>query len=183
MIRLVAPAAPILTAAEVRQWAQIDHTDDDSFLDGLIEAATGYLDGMDGVLGRALITQTWRLDLAAFPRGPLRLPLRPVQSITSIETVDGEDAATAFDAFRVVGDEIEATGGWAGTYPRRDAVRVTFVAGYGDTADDVPRPIRAAASMMVRHWYDNRSAVSEGDMREVPMGAWMLLEPYRTRHI
>jgi hypothetical protein len=48
--------------------------DDDEYVDTLIAVATDYLDGYSGVIGRAMITQTWRQDFDGFsPASPTML--------------------------------------------------------------------------------------------------------------
>jgi uncharacterized phiE125 gp8 family phage protein len=59
-------------------------------------------------------------------------------------------------------------------------VKVTWVAGYGATADAVPPSIRSALLMLVAHLYDNRSAANAGNITsELPFTVAALLAPYR----
>ena len=55
-----------------------------------IAAATSYVDGEYGFLGRALVTQTWELVINTFPTHEIKMPLPPLQSVTSVKYDDGE---------------------------------------------------------------------------------------------
>jgi uncharacterized phiE125 gp8 family phage protein len=58
-------------------------------------------------------------------------------------------------------------------------VTVTYVAGYGDASTDIPEGIRQAVRMMVAHFYENREAVTEAKLMDVPVGVRHLLMKYR----
>lgn len=82
----VPPAEPVITLDEAKRHLRVDGDDEKELIEGLIAAAVGYLDGPDGVLGRALAPQT---IVAVFDGpGPHRLPVEPVISSEAV-TVDG----------------------------------------------------------------------------------------------
>jgi len=178
---LVTPPGELpVSKEEAKKHLRIDFADDDDLVTSLIEAATGYLDGAGGLLGRALVTQTWRLDLPAFPHGGrLELPLRPVQS-ASVAYRDALNAPQAYaaDNHALAGSAVLFTGPSPALFNRHDALQVTFVAGYGAAAD-VPAAIRQAVLLMVGSLYDNRGATME-DLTGGAVGA--LLAPYRLWH-
>jgi len=188
LTRVTAPAAPLLSLPEVKQHIAIDHNDDDAMLDGIVAAANDWMDGEAGVLGRALVTQTWRLTLSAPPRGrALRLPIPIVQSVSAITYYDETNTqqTLAADQYRLVSHpeyglvELVDGANWPNTYRRADAMSVEYVTGYGDTAADVPQAIRQAAALLAAYWYDNRSVATERSMSEMPMGVQSLLMNYR----
>lgn len=182
--RTVAPAAALLTAAEVKAHLRIEHADEDATIAALIEAVEAALDGSAGVLNRALVTQTWTQGYAGFA-ATMRLPLAPVQSATiSYFDADGAEQALA-DAYRLHQD---ARGGYLrlidgasapATAIRDDAVTLTMVCGYGATAADVPADIRHAAKLLAGHFYEHREAVGVVQFHELPLAAQWLLERYR----
>ncbi len=88
-VELVTPAVPVMQIAEAKAHLRIDHDDEDRLIQTLIDTAVGYLDGMNGVLGRALGQQVWR---AVFKEGDedQTLPLVPVISQEDPVTADGE---------------------------------------------------------------------------------------------
>jgi uncharacterized phiE125 gp8 family phage protein len=185
-VRTVAPAAPILTLDEAKAHLRVDHADEDVLITGLIEAATAHLDGYQGILGQALITQTWSVEFARFANR-IDVPLWPIQS-ASIQYYDSANALQTLSAsvYAVLSDgmgpyvALRYNQQWPQTWTRDDAVKVTFVAGYGAAATSVPMAIRAAMLLLIGHWYDNRSTVSVGEAAsEMPVSAAALLAPFR----
>jgi uncharacterized phiE125 gp8 family phage protein len=181
-VRVGAPALSPIDLLDVRAHLRIDHTDEDPLLQLYIDAATGYLEGPNGILGRVLATQSWRQSYSQFS-DPLRLPgdLTPVQSVTTLSYYDADAAAQTMspNLYRLVttgalGPYIERTTAdpWPATAARDDAVMVEFVAGEAP----VPAPIRQAMLLLVGHWYDNREPVSVGNIAaELPLGVYTLL--------
>ena len=188
-----APAELPLSLAETKAHLRVDDTSSDDLISRLIGAAVSHVDGAEGWLGRALISQTWELALDAFPTTEKReivVPLPPLQSITSITYVDtnGATQTLSTDVYDLVGDGgkqpariVEAHGEtWPSTRSQREAVTVRFVAGYGDTASDVPEAIRHGLLLMIGHLYEHREDVIAGvSVAEVPMASQWLLMPFR----
>lgn len=87
---LVAPPVDsVVSLGEAKAHLRVSHDDEDAEIAAMIDAATAYLDGLEGVLGRALGPQTWR---AVFAAGSCtdRLPIGPVISRQADVTLDGE---------------------------------------------------------------------------------------------
>lgn len=167
---------------------------DDVMLRALIKAATNHLDGRFGALGRALITQTWDMHLKSFPsvRSKLRLPLPPLQSVTSIKYMDmaGQEQLMDLNDLAVsTGEYIGSIGLKNGvTWPRdmpndNWPVTVRFVAGFGDEAASVPAALAQAIILLASHWYENRLAVEACTLKETPMAFKSLINPYRVSTI
>lgn len=185
--RVVAPAELPVSLDEVRADLRFepDYTAEDTKINSLILAATDFVSGPDGVLGKALINQTWCLSVPQADRhARICLTLTPVQSITSIKVIDpaGEEQTLSVADFHLFGDEdiayIEPKIGsvWPSVYDRPDAIRVTFVCGFGDTSDSVPNHIKQAIRLLCCHWYENREAVLTGTIATtLPMGVDALL--------
>lgn len=177
-----------VTLAEAKAHLRVLNTADDTYISGLILAATAHLDGRSGVLGRSLVTQTWDLRCNAFPcgtRGRIELPLPPLQSVTSVKCLDGtgteqtlDSAAYVVEPGHIFGRIRPAYGlTWPATLDDDGAVRIRFVAGYG-AASDVPAAIKHAILLLVGHWWVNREAV--GDVKgPVAMTVDALVAPYR----
>ena len=182
---VTAPAEELLTLEEVKDQLRILGDYDDAILQRLMRSARQSLDGRDGILGRALITQTWQLALERFPAAII-VPLPPLISVDSITYFDPSGNEQTLDpaAYRVegIGDadagRIVPVTAWPATHPNLVAVAVTFTAGYGDRAD-VPEPIRHAALMHVAFLYEQREAAADIRMRSVPYGYHEALAPYR----
>jgi uncharacterized phiE125 gp8 family phage protein len=182
-VSVTPPDITPVSLAEVKSHLRVDHDDDDGVLGVLIAAAVDHLDGWTGILGRALVTQTWRQDFSGF--GCLRLALGPVASIAKIEYFDGTNVAQELPATTYVlradalGSylDLKPDQSWPGTYGRADAVSVTYIAGVD--AAKVSGAIKVAITMLVGHWYANREAVTADPAIELPIGVAALLAPYR----
>ncbi|RWO20666.1 head-tail connector protein [Mesorhizobium sp.] len=193
MLRLVTPpATPVVSLAEIKRHVRVENSDDDSYLESLVSAATGMVDGADGWLGRALITQTWDYALDLFPCqrsgsiAVLPIPLAPLVSVTSVAytAADGTDTPLAtFRTFNATSSQpayivpaIDET--WPLTKCEPESVRIRFVAGYG-AAGAVPAGIKHAIMLIAGHWYENREDVGDRALAKMPMASEALLMPYR----
>lgn len=158
-ILVTPPAAPSDALADAKTQLRVSGSGDDALITALIAAAVGALDGWSGILGRALMTQTWRQDFSCFSER-LDLPLAPVASVTSVGYYDGDNTLQSVDAsdWALLADGRGSyvrrlpTGTWPSVYDRPDPVRVTFVAGYGNWSD-LPAPIRQAVILMTAKLY------------------------------
>lgn len=184
LTRTVPPVAQAVSLDDAKAQLRLSHTDDDAHLTALIEAATSFV---EEVTGRALITQTWRVetgDLRA--RDVLEVMPAPVQSISAINFTDrdGQPQAATVADFDLYADEdrtfIRPAEGraWPETAERPNATRVDYVVGYGDEASDVPRGLRIAIAMLVDFWF-TRSSSLDGGAEEVPPSVRTLVGQYR----
>jgi uncharacterized phiE125 gp8 family phage protein len=186
-VRTTAPATTPVSLTEAKLHLRVDHNDDDTLITSLIQAATDHLDGWAGILGRCLVTQSWRQDFCDWPACRiLRLPFPDVTEATVKYFDDGNTENPVADAMVAVLSDTRGSFvrfSDAFTYPglyddRADAVQVTITAGYGDAAA-VPTAIRAAILLLVGHWYANREAASAEAIEALPMVVDALLAPYR----
>lgn len=170
----------------------------DAELQDMIDAVQQYVDGPDGVLGRALLAQSWKLYLDAWPRDnqgggrlapTIQIPLRPLRAITSIAYIDPAGSAQTLDpsAYQVLdGERAAICAAYGAGFPlvRRQprAITITFSAGY----DAAPRPIVSAMKLMLGDLYVNRetqlAAASRAALIENKT-AGRLLAPYCTKFI
>lgn len=183
-IRIVAPAELPVTLAEAKAHLRVDHDDQDDLLSSQIKAATAWLDGYSGILGRALVTQTWRQDFDRFA-DRMSLPLTPVTAIESVTYFGADNLQQTLEA-SVYARFADARGAyvalqpgqsWPSVYWRYDAVSITFTAGYGAAAD-VPEPIRQGILLIVQRLFDG--AGTEVDAA-IDRAVHALIAPYRTR--
>jgi uncharacterized phiE125 gp8 family phage protein len=80
-VRTADPATRLLTTDEAKTHLRVDDSAEDGYVDSLVLTAEHHLDGFSGVLGRALITQTWQRSFDGFPCGDtIRLPIGPLQA-------------------------------------------------------------------------------------------------------
>lgn len=178
-----APTEELFDLVELKKHLIVDHNEDNEFILSLVNAAISYLDGWSGILGRALLEQTWRQDFSRFVC--LRLALGPVQSITSIEYVDEDGVERTLDSSVYVmrtdakGSYIDLAHGqqWPQVRSQSDAVRVEYVC--GNKATDVPAALKHAVLLLAAHWYANREAASSQSLTDLPLGVDALIRPFR----
>ena len=86
-----APAKPVLTVEQVKPHLCLttDYTEQDSVIQDYIDSAVAEIDGIAGMLNRALITQSWTAVMDDFPSS-IVLPLPPGQSVTSVKYYDSD---------------------------------------------------------------------------------------------
>lgn len=169
LVLVTPPAAQPITLTEVKEQARVSHDDEDLLLQHYIDAATAWLDGPAGILGRCLVTQTWRAELAVVTR-PVHLPF-PDSVIDSAVFSDEEGGDLAYHV--VMQDQrplLRPT-----TRVGRPAA-ITFTAGYGGPTD-VPAAIRQAMLLLVTQWYEHRQVTGAGSA--LPFAVEALLAPYR----
>lgn len=185
LIRTSPPSggAFLVSLDEAKAQCRVDHSDDDDYLRAIVEASYQALDGWDGWLGRALLTQSWEMRLDAFDCTPMRIPLPPLISLDSIKYVDANGTVQTISApaYEIVPGgtwhaRLRPVYGTSWPSPRCEegCVRIGFTAGYGDPLK-VPAPIRQAILLNIAWLYENR----EADMTELSLAAQNLLSPYR----
>lgn len=179
----VAPAVGLVDLATLKKHARVDDNADDALLDLYLSAAVGRVDGFSGILGRCLINQDWKVKADQWQRRFL-LPFPSVTAaeITYADTDDVSQTMSA-DNFELIEDHAgtEIVFGPDVDFPglstaRQMPITVTFTAGYGAAADDVPWPIRVAVMQMAATWYDQREIIGQGV--ELPLTAASLLAPF-----
>jgi len=161
---VTAPSGSLVERDDIKAYLRVDHDDDDAVIDALSAAAVAYLDGWRGALCRAILPQTWAIDVDA--AGEFTLPLPDVTEATA-DHGGGEVA-------------IEVTPGAAG--PRvtvTDACTIRFDCEMSESHQAIARVI---AFSLIAHWFETREAVQSGNgLAEVPMHAAALIQSLRFR--
>jgi uncharacterized phiE125 gp8 family phage protein len=186
-VRTVAPTVVPVSTELMRAQVRVDFNDDDVLLAHQIKAATDYLDGYGGILGRAIMAQTWRQDFPCFDT-VMRLPLGDLISVASVKYRDADNVEQTASP-SLYGSYTDARGpyvkllsgqSWPATYDREDAVSVTWVCGYGANASAIPADISMAIMQIAAHWYENREAVgTDVTATQIPMTAESLIAAHR----
>lgn len=175
LTRTRAPA-PIVSLVDALVHLRVSHDSENDLIGGLIEAASDHIAGPSGVLGQCLGDQEWLVELPGWA-DPLVLPVQPVRAVVSVRYVDQAGVLQVLDpaAYRLVTPwagrpELRPATAWpalgAATYP----VELRLTCG----AEPVPAAARAAALMIVSHFYDHREG---GD--GLPPAVHALLAPLR----
>lgn len=178
------PSLEPITVAEAKAHLRLDATVEDILIASLILTSRLHI---EAALGLALITQSWRLQLDAWPTGAaVTLPLHPVSSLTSVRTTAADGTVASLPSTATLLDpgppaRIIRTGPtWPQVTAPASGIALTFVAGFGPAAADVPAPIRHALLLLVAHWFEHRDPIEIGEPdTAIPKAVSDLLRPYR----
>ena len=178
------PTAEPLSLQEVKEYLRVDDATDERVVQPLIIAARQFAEEH---MNRALMQQTFTLMLDAvidqdqplyegmrtapdlnYYKNYIVLPKSPVQSVTSVKTVDDRDTATTMASTKYYVDTqrepariVLRTGETFPTALRvANAIEVIYVAGY-TSAFTIPEPIRLGMLQHIAYMYEHR-----GDMYE-----------------
>ncbi len=179
---ITAPTTTPVSLAEVKRHLKIDSAAEDARLEMFINAATELYDGETGLLGRAIVAQTWDLYLDEFPCGAIQIPLPPLASITSVKYDAPSGVETTISASNYTVDTVSTPGWvvpnstytWPVTLCAINAVRVRFVAGYST----VPTAIKLGLLETIGTMYANPQGVTAENVISNPQ-IWGFLAPYQ----
>lgn len=202
-LRIVSyPSAEPIDLEEARLHLRVDADGsppshpDDSLILGLVSTAREWAESFTGL---RIAERTYELRMDAFA-DTVVLPKRPVQSVEAVTYIDPEgveqtldDAVYVFDAgpedARLEDDDgatvkLGSDQSWPEIRGNSGDVRIRFVAGYslpGASPQTAPLPssIRAAMLLVLGHLYNNREDTSVVKLETLPLGATVLLRPYR----
>ena len=177
-----------ITTTQAKTHLRVTHSDDDTYIDLLIKTART---SAEHYCGRAFNTQTWVATFNGTDCERLRLPYPKLIGITSIQYRDGDGTlqTTSLSDYEANIDNEPGVVKFL-TVPAYDAtyenpLRVTYTAGYGASASDVPEDIKHALKLLLTHWYNHRqSVVNSNEIApvELPQGIKWLLDPYKFRY-
>lgn len=166
LVVVTPPTIEPVSLDEARRFLRIlpDDTAEDDDITALIEAAR---ERAERVSGRSLITRTLQLTLDVWPvDGVILLPYPPSIAITSVKYTDPstgtlttiDSAEYQHDATQEPGVLMPAYGeSWPSSRPGPNSIRVEYTAGYGATADAVPREIRERIKNYVAYCFEHRA--------------------------
>ena len=196
---VTAAAVEPLTLAQAKQQVrrtQVD--DDDAYLRQTLIPAVR--ERAEQATQRQLITATWDLKLDRWPcaadlplaergdfaDGYIRVPLPPLQSVTSITYVDATGATQTWATDQYVVDKpagpraprgrilLAYGASWPTARDQANAITVRFVAGYGDTDASVPPRLKMGMLLDLGTLFEHREDFVVGQgyaISEFPMGA------------
>jgi uncharacterized phiE125 gp8 family phage protein len=179
---LAGPAEEPVSLAEAKGFLKVDDTAEDGLITTLIGAARLHV---EGVTGRALLAQSWRVVLDGWPESrQVRLPVTPLMAVTEINAYDEAGAAheLPLDQFLREPDRLLLPATVAGmpVLRERQGLEIDYVAGFGTEPADVPADIRQALLLLVGHWHEHRDAVIvAGSGSVVPSGFDRMVAGYR----
>lgn len=178
---LITPATSLpVTLEEVKKAANVDFADDDALLENYRKAAFRYLNGWHGILGRSIVNETYKIEVEEPFGHKITIPFHDVKDvIVSYEDGNGIVQNLQADRYKVVptatGTKLRFVAPSNLSFP----LTITFITGFGDSAEDVPSPIKVAIMMLAVYWYEHREAASDIVQNKLPFAVDALLAPYR----
>jgi uncharacterized phiE125 gp8 family phage protein len=187
---VTAPADYPVSLDYVKDHLNIDHTNDDAYLEILLMSAVA---NVENITNRKLITQTWKAFLDEWPSEDyITLPFGKLQTVTSVKYKTQAGVETTVSSSDYIVDISSDPGrvvlAYNKTWPTDDLypsnpIYIQFTCGYGATSDlDVPAPLMQAILLMIGDSYAHRESVVIGNaimMAEVPGYITNLLASYR----
>ncbi len=182
---ITSSTAEPVTLAEAKLHLRVDDNADDVLIGALITAARQHA---EHDTRRALVTQTWKLVLDAFPESVITLDRAPVSAVVSVVYTDLNGVSQTLapggyqlDAVTEPCRLVPAYGNrWPATREQINAVAVTYTCGYG-APEAVPESIKRWMLLRIGALYENREEVLTG--RAITLAPLpfvdALLAPYR----
>ncbi|MBU2685924.1 MAG: phage head-tail connector protein [Gammaproteobacteria bacterium] len=179
------PAIEPVTVIELKTFARIDYSDEDSLLEGFITAVRM---AAEEYTGRSFIERTIVMLMDWWPGTVVELPRPPLISITKVATLDEDDTETEYASTNyyvvtaaVPGKLVLKQSVQEPTNTDRDysGFLIRYKAGYGDEASDVPGPIKEG----IKTWASIAQATRVIDPKNPPPEACTFLDLYRTAEV
>jgi uncharacterized phiE125 gp8 family phage protein len=173
------PTTEPLTLLEVKNHLRIDGNFDDALLGSFITSARMYFESQCEI---SIASQELLLALDSFD-DMVYLPRGPVQSIQDIGYADSENNQQYMDDWieDLVSNPARITPAFGQSWPATaevvNAVQVSYTTGYS-TPSMVPKLLKSGMLFYVAHLYENRSAVTDGDLKEVPLAVESIIQQY-----
>jgi uncharacterized phiE125 gp8 family phage protein len=154
-----------------KQHLRVTHGEEDTLIQQYINAAALLIEKMSGnLLTRRVVTQQ-------FSSFSTRLPLfwGPDPDAVGIAYTDTDDAPQTITDARIVGGWLYAPEASWPSIASDSEIEVTYTAGWAEA----PADLMSAQLLLVGAWYENRSAIAEKALTEVPLAVDALVQPYR----
>lgn len=202
------PAREAVELNDVRRHIKASSNDDNFSISLIVEAARHYIEKASG---RYLINTEMKMYLNEWGSGEMpwwdgmregafvdqadyiEIPYGPLQSVTHIKTYDDTDTATTWASTNYFVDNrkqdlgrIKPRSGqsWPVFTRPTNGIEIQFVAGYGETAKDVPANVKLALMMQCAHLYQNRGDLITGSIvTEAPRGVEDLINQFKIKRL
>jgi uncharacterized phiE125 gp8 family phage protein len=177
------PASEPVSLAEAKAHLRVDHDDEDAAILRLVRMAR---ETAERITGRAFIAQEWKLWREGRPsceERALELPKPPLIAVSAITAYDRSGTPITLSSDAYIVDSLSVPGrivfkdttALPVSLREANAIAVSFDAGYGANASDVPSAIRSAMLNLVGFYYEQRGNAPA----QPPADILALLAPFR----
>lgn len=194
------PSGEPLSLAEAQAYLKTTDPAEDAWITSAIQAVRQQCEAFTR---RALMTQTWALWRDAFPSpsinglNEIELPFPPLASVTHLRAWDAAGTGAVFDSGNYLVDTastpgrivLRETAVWPSNLRNARAVEVEYVAGYGNTAADVPEALKQGMLLWMRLLYADKTWLFDAgapvpglpgfNREDLPLPVRALWDPYR----
>ena len=179
------PAQEPVSLLEAKNFMRLDSSQDDVLVSTLITAARIHI---ETTIGKVLVTESWSYFLDKWPKSKvIYFPLDPIQTIEEIRFHTTDDTFIVLSSDEYSTDFVSnhprlLFNGTkpAGSSQKLNQLEIRFLAGYGDTPEDVPADLKQALLMLAAHWFEQRDPIAfGGSFAEVPRTIQALLNNYK----
>lgn len=158
IINLVADASiDPLTLTEVKNFLRVDIITDDDLITRIIKTA---IKQCELYTGKTLITKTYKYSFYNSIIQAVKLLYAPIQSISSVKVVNEENSETTINSSVYFIDTIGGILNFKTVPANFYRLDITYIAGYGSNATDVPEELKQAMLIHIARMYDDKNGYS-----------------------
>lgn len=178
--RTVDPTTGPITLTEAKSHIRVVSTGDDTYLGTLIEACT---ERAEQICNRSFMKQTHVMKLDMFPSGnrPMRLPMTPLLSVSSVSYTTSTGGTTSWSSTAYDVDTNSEPGRigpksgeiWPVARDQIDAVTITYLSGYSSSTSEttqqaaIPERAKLGIKQLIADAYADRETVIVGTISSV----------------
>jgi len=182
LIDLVPPLVEPIDLAYAKLFMRIDGNAEDALIETLIKTTRHQV---ENTIGRTLIRRTFiyrtsvpHCRVICLPRPPLVSVVRMTLIAENDQAVDIPPADFTVSAKKEPGEiQLNPDRNWTDYLAEFATLEIEFEAGYGDTPDDIPLPLKQAIVLLLTHAFEFREA---SEAPAIPVIVEALLAPYKT---
>lgn len=166
----------IVSLSDMKEFLRVDHSDEDTTITAIIDAAT---QSIQDYTGRHFVATTWQMTIKTFYN------IEAPYSATNVSNVKyykpNEESLTTLSTDKYyVGTQLGILRVNFLDTPSVEEDRFGGVVINGTVTNQINPPLTHAIKMLAAHFYENRRAVVVGTITAViPLGIKAIINPYR----